>query len=205
MAEAKIRNRDDLRAHYGEQSDLVKRKVLARLDPHCRSFIAASPFLVLATADESGACDASPKGDAPGFVAVPDDRTLVIPDRPGNRRVDSMGNLLGNPRVGLIFFVPGMNETLRVNGSAEITTDPVLLAPLAVKGKQPLSGIVVRVEEAFLHCGKALIRSRLWDPETRIDRKTFPSLGKMVADQIGGLDADEAQAHVEESYRERLY
>jgi len=205
MSEAKIRSRDELRAHYGEQSDLVKRKVLTRLDRHCRTFIAASPFLVLASADDSGACDASPKGDAPGFVAVLDDSTLVIPDRPGNKRVDSLGNLLGNPRVGLIFFVPGMNETLRVNGRAEITTDPALLTPLAVKGKHPLSGIVVRVEEAFLHCGKALIRSRLWDPETRIDRTSFPSLGKMVADQIGGLDADEAQAHVEESYRERLY
>lgn len=205
MAETKIQSRDDLRAHYGEQSDLVKRKVLTRLDPHCRSFIAASPFLVIATADESGACDASPKGDAPGFVAVLDERTLVIPDRPGNKRVDSLGNLLGNPQVGLIFFVPGMNETLRVNGRAEITTDPALLSPLAVKGKQPVSGILIRVEEAYLHCGKALIRSRLWDPETRIDRKAFPSLGKMVADQVDGIDADEAQAHVEESYRERLY
>ncbi len=205
MPDGKMQSRDDLRAHYGEQSYLAKRKVLPRLDRHCRDFIAASPFLVLATADGTGACDASPKGDAPGFVAVPDERTLVIPDRPGNNRVDSMGNLMGNPQVGLIFFVPGMNETLRVNGRAEITTDPTLLAPLAAQGKQPRSGLVVRVEEAFLHCGKALIRSRLWDPETRIDRKSFPSLGKMIADQIGGVDADEAQARVEESYRERLY
>ena len=205
MAEAYISDRDDLRARYGEPSDLVKRKGLTRLDVHCRNFIAASPFLVIASAGADGACDASPRGDAPGFVAVLDDTTLLVPDRPGNKRLDTLRNLLDNPQVGLIFFVPGMNETLRVNGRARIVTDDARLAPLSVKGKQPITGLVVEVEEAFLHCAKALIRSRLWDPEIQIDRKSFPTLGKMIADQIDGVDETHAQTLIEESIRKRLY
>lgn len=204
-ADDKIETASALRDHYGAPSDLAARKALTRLDPHCRHFIAASPFLVLSSADRSGHCDASPRGDAPGFVAVLDDTTLVIPDRPGNKRVDSLSNILENPRVGLLFFVPGMNETLRVNGRAAITRDADLLAPLAVNGKPPVAGIVVSVETAFLHCAKALMRSHLWDPARRIDRKSFPSLGRMLADQIGGLDGDEAQDWIEEGYRKRLY
>lgn len=205
MGENTVDDRDDLRALYGEPSDLVKRKGLSRLDVHCRNFIAASPFLVIATSDADGACDASPRGDAPGFVAVLDDTTLLIPDRPGNKRLDTLGNLLDNPQVGLIFFVPGMNETLRVNGRVRIVTDDARLEPLSVKGKQPITGLLVEVEEAFLHCAKALIRSRLWDPDIQIDRKSFPTLGKMIADQIDGVDEDHAQKLVEESYRKRLY
>ena len=196
---------DELASRYGEPSDLVKRKVLAKLDRHCRNFIAASPFLVIASADAEGRVDASPRGDAPGFVAVLDERTLALPDRPGNKRLDTLRNLLANPRVGMIFFLPGMNETFRVNGRAEISTDPALLARFAVGGKKPLSVMLVTVEEAFLHCAKALIRSDLWNPEKRIDRKSFPTLGQMVADQIEGVDAEAADAAVEESIRERLY
>lgn len=202
---ARIDAPEELRSLYGEPSDTAQRKVLPRLDKHCRSVIAASPFLVIGSADASGACDVSPRGDAPGFVAVLDDATLLIPDRRGNKRVDTMGNILENPQVALIFFVPGMTETLRVNGRVEITTEASLLAPHAVNGKPPQSGLVVRVEEAYLHCGKALIRSRLWDPERQIDRKSLPSLGQMIAEQIEGLDVAETEANIEEAYRSRLY
>jgi PPOX class probable FMN-dependent enzyme len=195
----------DLRALYGEPGELAKRKVIDRLDPHCRAFIAASPFLVIGSADHGGRMDVSPRGDAPGFVAVLDERRLLIPDRIGNNRLDTMGNIQANPSVGLIFFVPGMNETLRVNGRATITADAALLEPLAVQGRAPKTGILVAVEEAFLHCAKALMRSKLWDPVTRIERRTFPSLGRMIADQIGGVDVAEADARVEESYRTRMY
>lgn len=200
-----IKTSEALRAIYGEPVQIALDKTLTRLDQHCRAFIAASPFLVLGTASADGPADVSPKGDAPGFVQVLDDRTLLIPDRRGNNRVDGLENVLGNPYVALIFLVPGMNETLRVNGRAEIVTAPDRLAPMAVNGKPPTSALQVTVEEAFLHCGKALIRSRLWDPESRIDRKSFPSLGRMIADQIEGLDAEETDRVVEESYRERLY
>ena len=205
MKQDEIRDPETLRAHLGEPSDLVKRKKLRRLDAHCRRFIALSPFLVLSTADAEGACDASPRGDAPGFVSVLDDGRLLIPERHGNKLADSLLNILENPRVGLIFLIPGVDETLRVNGRAGLTRDPALLAPLAVGDKAPATGILVAVEEAFLHCGKAMIRSRLWDLESRIERKSLPSLGRMIADQVSGYDGEETEAYVQEGYRERLY
>ena len=131
-------------------------KQLPALDPWCRKFISLSPFLVLGTVG-----DVSPKGDAPGFVQVIDDKTLLLPDRKGNNRLDSLGNLLENPAVGIIFMIPGVNETLRVNGTAEITVDPALLEPLAVRGQVPKTGLLIHIEEANLHCAKALIRSDL--------------------------------------------
>ncbi|MCG8594741.1 MAG: pyridoxamine 5'-phosphate oxidase family protein [Kiloniellales bacterium] len=200
-----IRDPEALRAHLGEPSDLVRRKKLRRLDRHCRRFIALSPFLVLSTADAEGTCDASPRGDAPGFVSVLDDGRLLIPERRGNKLADSLLNILANPRVGLIFLIPGVEESLRVNGRAGLTRDPALLAPLAAQGKAPEAGILVEVEEAFLHCGKALIRARLWDPGARIPRDSLPSLGRMIADQVSGYDSEETEAHVQESYRKRLY
>ncbi len=198
-------NKVELRSYYGEPAERARKKQLARLDVHCRNFIALSPFLVMSTAAAGGSTDASPKGDVPGFVVVQDDHTLLIPDRPGNNRVDSFQNLLENPHVGLLFFVPGMNETLRVNGRARLTIDPETLAPLSVNGKPPRAALVVQVEEAYLHCAKALIRSRLWDPETQIDRKSCPTMGQMMADQIGGLDPVEVQKSYEERNRNRLY
>jgi hypothetical protein len=194
-----------LRELYGEPSERAVKKQLSRFDRYCRDFIAMSPFLVIASSDPSGRCDASPKGDAPGFVRVVDDTTLLIPDRLGNNRVDTLGNLLARPGVGLIFFVPGVNETLRVNGRAGITTDPALLGPLAVNGKMPRSGIVVAAEEIYFHCGKALIRSDLWNPEKRVERGASPSIGRIVAEQIGGMDPEEAERQTAESYRTRLY
>src|SRR3974390_396363 len=146
-----VEDQEQLREIEGAPSERSLKKELTRFDKHCRAFIARTPFLVIASSDPSGRCDASPKGDAPGFVQVLDDRTLLIPDRLGNNRVDTIGNLIERPGVGLIFFVPGLNETLRVNGRASITTDPALLGPLAVNGKVPRSAILVTAEEIYFH------------------------------------------------------
>ena len=202
----RIDNTAQLHAAYGAPSDRAVKKQLSRLDKHCRDFIARSPFLVIASADPIGRCDASPKGDAPGFVQVIDDATLLIPDRLGNNRVDTLGNLVERPGVGLIFFVPGISETLRVNGRARITTDPALLEPLAVNGKVPRSGILISAEEVYFHCGKALIRSDLWNPEKHVAQSDFPSLGRIIAEQIGdGRSIEESERYTAESYRTRLY
>ncbi len=200
-----IENPQRLREIYGEPMERAVKKQLTRLDRHCRNFIALSPFLVIASSDPAGRCDASPKGDMPGFVRVVDDATLLIPDRLGNNRVDTLSNLLLRPGVGLIFFVPGINETLRVNGRAEVTTDPAVLEPLAVNGKVPRSGILVAAEEIYFHCGKALIRSDLWNPKKHVARGSWPSLGRIIAEQVGGMDPDEAERQTAESYRTRLY
>lgn len=189
-----------LRERYDTPKDMILKLKLARLDKHARRFISLSPFLVLATRG-----DASPKGDAPGFVRVVDDTTLLIPDRAGNNKLDTLRNILDDPAVGMIFLIPGFNETLRVNGRARVTMDPDLLAPLAVDGKAPKSGIVVDVEEVYLHCGKALLRARLWDPEARTDRTAMPTMGRMVADQIAGLDADEIETGYQQALKTSLY
>lgn len=189
-----------MRSLYPEVAQLRRKTILDRLDGHCRNFITHSPFLVLATAGADGTVDASPRGDAPGFVQVLDDRTLVLPDRGGNNRLDSMGNIVANPNVGLLFFVPGIGETLRVNGRARVVTDAELLTRLAVQGKAPTAAIVVEVEQAYLHCAKALIRSRLWEEDYRLDRSTFPTLGRMLADQMkDGANVEETEARGEES------
>ena len=151
-----------LRAHYGTPSTIARDKVIAQLDEHCCRFIKHSPFLILSSVGPSGNMDASPRGDRAGFVQVRDAHTIMIPDRVGNKRVDSLQNIVTNPGVGLLFLVPGVNETLRVNGTAEISTDPSLLERFKVRDRLPVSVIVVTVSEAFLHCAKALVRSTLW-------------------------------------------
>ena len=194
-----------LREHYPEPSEPARKKTLARLDQYCRQFIALSPFLCLGTGGDGG-LDVSPRGDPPGFVHVLDDTTLLIPDRPGNNRLDSLSNVVASAQVGLLFMIPGVNETLRVNGTARVTTDPALLAPLEINGKVPASALVVDVREAFLHCAKALVRSKLWGEEYKVDRRTLPSLGKMLADQLkSGLTAEAVDAYVEKDYATRLY
>lgn len=200
-----IKDPADLRAHVGAVNPLAERKVLDRLDGFCRDFIALSPFLVLATSDADGRADASPRGDAPGFVQVLDERRLLIPDRRGNNRVDSYANVLAAPGVGLIFMVPGIAETLRVNGRASLTRDAGLLAPMTVQERTPTLGLLVEIDEAFFHCGKALIRSKLWDPASQVERGSFPSLGRIVAEQTKALSVAEVEASVEEGYRTRLY
>jgi PPOX class probable FMN-dependent enzyme len=200
-----VTNDAELREVYRPPAPRAGQKVLDRLDVHCRDFIALSPFCVLSSSNADGQADASPRGDPPGFVKVLDERTLLLPDRPGNNQVDSLQNIVENPGVGLLFFVPGMNETLRVKGKAEITTDPGLLEPLTVSGKAPLSGLKVSVEEAFLHCGRALIRGRIWDAKAQIDRSSYPSYGQVLADQIAGADAREIDADEDKANRQRLY
>ena len=200
-----ITRNTELREAYREPNERAQQKVLDRLDKHCRDFIALSPLCIISSFGADGLADTSPRGDPPGFVATLDDKTLLIPDRPGNNQVDSLQNVIAHPQVGLLFLVPGMNETLRVSGRAEIVTGEELLEPLSVKGRPPLSGLRVTVEEAFLHCGRALIRSRVWDPEAQIDRSSFPTYGQVLADQIRGADAVEIDASEDEANRERLY
>ena len=196
---------ENLRQVYKEPRAAARLKALDRLDEFCKNFIALSPFFVLASCNDRGHVDASPRGDRAGFVRVPDDHTLLIPDRPGNNRIDTMRNILANAGVGMIFFVPGFNETLRVNGTAAVLQDPGLGAEFTVNGKPALSVMRVSVREAFFHCGKALMRSRLWDPMTYMDRSTFPSHGRILAEQTKTVSVEESEAYVARSYRERLY
>ena len=201
MVEHVIDTVEELRSRYGAPSERAVRKSLDRLDRHCRRFIELSPFVVLASAGADGRVDCSPRGDPAGFVAVLDDRTILLPDRRGNNRADSLTNVLENPHVGMLFMIPGVDETLRLNGRAKLTTDPARLGPLAVNGRAPRSGLLVEVEEVFLQCTKALVRSRLWADETRVDRKAaLPSFGQMLADHIGESDG----AAVERELRARL-
>ncbi|EDP62074.1 hypothetical protein BAL199_09770 [alpha proteobacterium BAL199] len=202
---ATVRSEEDLRSIYGTPSRLASGKQLDRLDVHARRFIELSPFLVVSSQGADGLGDVSPKGDAPGFVQVIDDQTLLIPDRPGNNRIDTLSNLMANDGVGLLFLVPGVCETLRVNGRARVVTDQDLLAPTAVRGRLPTAGILVAVEEVYLHCAKALVRSKLWEDDHKIERRSLPSLGQMLADQIAGLDAADTDARVEDSIKNRLY
>ena len=206
MTDHVIETAEDLRTRYGEPSERAVGKSLDRLDRHCRRFIELSPFVVLATAGADGRVDCSPRGDPAGFVAILDDRTVLLPDRLGNNRVDSLSNVLENPHVGLLFMIPGVDETLRLNGRATLTTDPARLEPLSVKGRAPRSGLVVEVEEVFLQCTKALVRSRLWTEEARVDRKSaLPSFGQMLADHVGLPDGEAVDRELRATVRERLY
>ena len=197
----------ELRDLIGEPSVLALAKQLGTLDVHCREFIARSPFLLLATSSASGQCDVSPKGDAPGFVLVLDERRLLIPDRPGNKRLDGMRNLLQNAHVGLIFLIPGVEETLRVNGRGWIVRDEDLLARCEVKGKVPRLAIGIEVEEAFIHCAKAFKRSGLWEPERWPDLGGLASPAKMLYDHTRppGTTVEDMDRVLQESYTKRLY
>ena len=173
---------------YDRPAEGVITKETDHLTPPGRAFIARSPFLILATSSKAG-LDCSPKGDGPGFVQIVDDRTLLIPDRPGNNRVDGMKNIVENPQVGIIFMVPGANETYRVNGRARISVDPALLDRCAAQGKRPRAVIVVTVEQAFNHCPKALVRSRLWQAGAQGRPEGVPTLGGFAAHRDGGDEA----------------
>ncbi|MDE0604047.1 MAG: pyridoxamine 5'-phosphate oxidase family protein [bacterium] len=200
-----IASQTELRQAYREPAPRAQQKVLDHIDRHARDFISLSPFCVISSLGADRRQDTSPRGDPPGFVAVLDDYTLLVPDRPGNNQVDSLQNVIAHPEVGLLFLVPGMNETLRVSGTAEIVTDAALLDPLSVGRKAPLSGLRITVDEVFLHCGRSLIRSRLWDPEAQIDRSCYPTYGQVLADQIRGASAAEIDASEDEANREQLY
>jgi PPOX class probable FMN-dependent enzyme len=194
-----------LREIYPAPSERAVRKTLPALDHHMRRFISLSPFLCMGTSSDAGA-DVTPRGDVPGFVHVLDDRTLLVPDWPGNNRLDSLRNVASNPRVGLLFFVPGMDETLRVNGEAEISMDPALLQRWDVGGKHPRSVLRVTVREAFLHCAKALIRSKLWKDDYKIDRSVMPPYAVILKEQTGvAQTTEEIQASITDSYTNKLY
>lgn len=201
---AAITTEAELRALYAAPAERALRKELDHLDRHCRRFIEHSPFLVLATADAHGRQDATPRGGDPGFAHVADDHTLLLPDRPGNNRLDSLANLTERPDVGILFMVPGVDETLRVNGTAELRDDPELTGRFEVARRTPTIVIRITVRQAYLHCAKALMRSRLWDPGARIERTELPTMGQMLRDQIGS-GRTETQAEMVERYRGQLY
>lgn len=179
--EHQVTNVATLERLYGTPAGAAVAKEINYIHPHYRALIAASPFVVLATSGPEG-LDTSPRGDSAGFVIVEDEKTLLIPDRPGNNRVDSLRNIITNPYVALLFLIPGVGETLRVNGRAMISTAPALLDRFSVGGKRPRSVIIVSVDTVFFQCARAIFRSRLWDPAQHIDRGSLPSLGTMVAD-----------------------
>ncbi len=202
---ARIISIEALRALYPPPSERAVKKQLDRLDRHCRSFIALSPFLVISSSGADGLADASPRGDLPGFVQILDDHTIAIPDWPGNNRLDTLSNIIAKPSVGLLFLVPGVDEVLRVNGEAELRDDEELRGLFVRSGKLPRLAILVHVREAYLHCAKALMRSRLWEPASRVERSVLPSMNEMIRDQIGGDAAIEPQQQMVERYRKILY
>jgi len=203
-----LATRDELRTIYKtpRPTDGPIRKELKSLDGHCRSFIGKSPFVLIGSSDGAGNADVTPKGDKPGFTAVLDNGTIAIPDRPGNNRLDTLENIIRNPSVGLLFLIPGMNETLRVNGDDRITVDEGLRERLAVDGKEPQSVIVVTVKAAYMHCAKAFMRSDLWKPQTWCDRASLPTLGQIIRDQLALAEsAVEIDRELDEDYQKTLW
>jgi len=205
-----VTSREELRAIFGPPAERAVLKERATLDVHSRAFIASAPFVLLATSSAAGRCDVSPKGDAPGFVLVLDDTHLVVPDRPGNNRIDGLTNIVENPHVGMIFLIPGREDTLRVNGRACIVRDGEILDRLEVAGKRPKVAIGVEVEESFLHCAKAFKRSGLWDPARWPDVAGLPSMARMLWDQIeakpaGWTCVEDYERDQQERLRKTLY
>jgi PPOX class probable FMN-dependent enzyme len=197
----------ELQELLGEPSDLVRSKVTDRLNDLTRRFVDLSPFMLLATSAGDGSCDVSPRGDPAGFVRVLDERTLLVPERPGNRLADSLRNILLNPQVGLLFLIPGVGETLRVNGRARIVTTEGLLEPLAVDGKAPKVGLLVEIDQVFTHCPKAFIRSDLWNPDTFADSSDLPSPGAIHRSLNPEFDAEgyDTERAARYARREGLY
>ena len=200
---AAISSEADLRALHAAPKERTLRKQLDHLDRHCRRFIELSPFVVMATADAEGHMDATPRGGDPGFVTVADERTLLFPDRRGNNRLDSLTNLTEHPEVGLLFMIPGIDESLRVNGAVELRTDADLVEPFRVGRSVPTVVLRIAVREAYLHCGKAMMRSRLWSREAQVERSALPTLGVMLREQTG-LGPAESQGQMLARYRNEL-
>jgi PPOX class probable FMN-dependent enzyme len=201
-----IKSRAELRAVYREPGDLPVRKEMRALDAHARHFLSKSPFVLIGTQDRDGDADVTPKGDRPGFAQPLDDFTLVIPDRPGNNRLDTWENVLVNPAVGLLFLIPGMDETLRVNGEGRLTFDEDLRHRLAVDGKPALSVLVVQISAVYLHCAKAFMRSKLWSAESWPQRSEFPTLGEIIRDQLALAQESAAlDEGLADSYRKTMW
>ncbi|MCR9139464.1 MAG: pyridoxamine 5'-phosphate oxidase family protein [Alphaproteobacteria bacterium] len=201
-----ISTREQLRAITGHASPNVREKVMTALSQHGRDFIAKSPFLLIGSADEMGFGDVSPKGDPPGFVKIIDDRTLAIPDRPGNRLADTLENVLSNPQVGLLFLIPGKNETLRVNGTVTIVHDEPLRQSMAIRGRAPALVMVVDIKEVYFHCSRCMVRSSLWRPELWPDTDDLPSMAQIMVDQSdGAVDLEELSDYIKRSETTDLY
>jgi PPOX class probable FMN-dependent enzyme len=194
-------------ASYAPVSKTAAVKDIGRIDPHMRRFISLSPLCLVATADAAGRQDVTPRGDPPGSFKVLDEQTIAIADRPGNNRLDTLKNLLANHEIALIFLIPGITETVRAAGTARLSVDPQLLASMAVQGKTPKCAIVVSVRQAYLHCAKALLRSRLWEGDYAQPKGTFPSISRMIGDQVGLSEAEkqEREALTERAYKEGLW
>jgi uncharacterized protein len=199
-----VGSKEELRLFHGKPSMIAENKVITHIDEHIREFLALSPFLVVSTADNEGKCDVSPRGDYPGFVTVLNEKQLLIPERPGNNRLDSLTNILANPQVGLLFFIPGLRETLRINGKACLVRDEDLLEQMKVNGKRPMVAIAIEVEECFVHCAKALIRSGLWNPDRWSEQESLPRPSKMLAAHAK-IDSETVEARLKESYERKLY
>ncbi len=200
-----IRNEKGLRAIYPDANELAIRKIQVQLDKHCVDFIARSPFLCIGSSRPDGSATVSPKGDPPGFVHVVASNTLLIPDRTGNNLLETMRNVIHNPFVGLIFFIPGVDETLRLSGQARVIDNEEEMSRFEIRRHIPKAAIAVSVKEVYLHCAKALIRSRLWDEATKIERSSFTRAADIYADHVEGTSAEEMEARLKESYRSRLY
>ena len=194
-----------LEALYGQKLPAAVIKEIDHINDAYRKLIEAAPFVAVATAGPEG-LDCSPKGDAPGFVRILDDKTLAIPDRPGNNRIDGFRNIMRDPRIALLFLIPGVGETLRVNGRAEISVDPELMQSLAVTGKLPRCVLVVHIESIYFHCSKAIVRSKLWDEATKIDRSSLPSTGTIIAElSQGKLGGETYDREAPERIKAQLY
>ncbi|MBL8341403.1 MAG: pyridoxamine 5'-phosphate oxidase family protein [Rubrivivax sp.] len=195
-----LRSQAELRSLYAAPTDRAVRKEIGALDRHCRRFIALSPFVLLATSDEVFNLDASPRGGEPGFVKVDAHGRLLIPDAPGNNRLDSLQNIARTGRAGLLFLIPGFDETLRVNGEAVLSTDPADIAACTSERRAPRLVVCVTVTTAYLHCAKAFLRSKLWKPEALVDRGLMPTAGQMIGEQTGIEGAAETREEMERRY-----
>lgn len=207
-----INNEEELREHFGEPMELALLKELGKLDKHCKEFISRSPFLCIGTSSTSGSADVSPRGDPPGFVQILDDNTIFIPDRPGNNRLDTLRNIVENPNVGILFLIPGYEDTLRINGKAQLTKNREILERCEVNRKVPSMGILVEITEAYLHCAKAIRRSKLWQPDSQQNRDEMPTLAKMILEQVAEPESPpteqevkDADEFVEDNYKTGLY
>jgi PPOX class probable FMN-dependent enzyme len=205
-----IKDEQALRSLFHATHPLAAQKCLGSLDKHAQAFIRRSPFICIGTQNMDGRADVSPRGDPVGFVEILDQNTLAIPDRPGNNRLDTLTNILANPSVGLLFIIPGFEDTLRVNGQASLVTDPDILKSMSVDNRVPKLAIVVKVNEVFMHCAKAFRRSQLWNPDHFQDRSEMPSLAKIVLDQTTGAPTDEVEMRkiddeLEDDYKKSMY
>jgi uncharacterized protein len=195
---------EQLSAIYGPVKEVPRAKEIPYLNEDYAAFVKASPFILLSTVGVEGT-DCSPKGDAPGFVQIIDRKTLAIPDRPGNNRIDNLKNIISDGRISLLFMIPGVGETLRVNGRATITADDEMLQRFTVQGKLPRTVILVTIEAAYVHCAKAIVRSKLWDPEQHVERSTLPSLGQMMKNILDGFDGEAYDRELPERMKATLY